>query len=144
MTYQLEGACRLLGCFRFFSGLFPSVSRPVSCIQADADLRVMPSLSEPVRAEPADRAEARHRAHRAPQLERAWDAWQAERYQRGEISQRPGYADSPFRPRQRPPVPQRAPGPFRKLDAIAVLTGPLSGSSISGLETNATVGRAAP
>jgi ATP/maltotriose-dependent transcriptional regulator MalT len=33
------------------------------------------------------------------QLERAWDAWQAERYQRGEISQRPGYADNPFRPR---------------------------------------------
>jgi hypothetical protein len=26
----------------------------------------------------------------------AWDAWQAER---GEISQRPGYADNPFRPR---------------------------------------------
>jgi len=25
------------------------------------------------------------------QLERAWDAWQAERYQRGEISQRPRY-----------------------------------------------------
>ena len=34
----------------------------------------------------------------APQLERAWDAWQAERYQRGEISQRPGYTDNPFRP----------------------------------------------
>jgi hypothetical protein len=33
------------------------------------------------------------------QLERAWDAWQAERYQRGEISQRPGYTDNPFRPR---------------------------------------------
>ena len=32
-------------------------------------------------------------------LERAWDAWQAERYQRGEISQRPGYTDNPFRPR---------------------------------------------
>jgi hypothetical protein len=25
--------------------------------------------------------------------------WQAERYQRGEISQRPGYTDNPFRPR---------------------------------------------
>jgi hypothetical protein len=35
----------------------------------------------------------------APQLERAWDAWQAERYQRGEISQRPGYAGNPFRRR---------------------------------------------
>ena len=34
-----------------------------------------------------------------PQLERAWDAWQAERYQRGEISQRPGYTGNPFRPR---------------------------------------------
>ena len=33
------------------------------------------------------------------QLERAWDAWRAERYQRGEISQRPGYAGNPFRPR---------------------------------------------
>jgi hypothetical protein len=41
-------------------------------------------------------------ASSAPQLERAWDAWQAERYQRGEISQWPGYADNPFRPRQRP------------------------------------------
>ena len=62
MNSQFEGTCRLLACFRFFSGLFPSVFRPVSCIQADADLRVMPSLSEPVRAEPTDRAEARHRA----------------------------------------------------------------------------------
>jgi hypothetical protein len=35
----------------------------------------------------------------APPLERAWDARQAERYQRGEISQRPGYAGNPFRPR---------------------------------------------
>jgi hypothetical protein len=34
-----------------------------------------------------------------PQLERAWDAWQSERYQRGEIDQRPGYTDNPFRPR---------------------------------------------
>ena len=34
-----------------------------------------------------------------PQLERAWDAWQAERYQRGETGQRPGYTDNPFRPR---------------------------------------------
>jgi hypothetical protein len=34
-----------------------------------------------------------------PQLERGWDAWQAERYQRGEISRRPGYTDNPFRPR---------------------------------------------
>ena len=38
-------------------------------------------------------------ASSTPQLERAWDAWQAERYQRGEISQRPGYTDNPFRPR---------------------------------------------
>jgi len=34
-----------------------------------------------------------------PQLDRAWCAWQAGRYQRGEISQRPGYADNAFRPR---------------------------------------------
>jgi len=33
------------------------------------------------------------------QLERAWDAWQAGRYRRGEISQWPGYSDNPFRPR---------------------------------------------
>ena len=33
------------------------------------------------------------------QLERACDAWQAERYQRGETGQRPGYTDNPFRPR---------------------------------------------
>jgi hypothetical protein len=32
------------------------------------------------------------------QLERAWDAWQAERHRRGEIDQRPGYSDNPFRP----------------------------------------------
>ena len=38
-------------------------------------------------------------ASSTPQLERAWDAWQAERYQRGEISQRPGYTDNPFWPR---------------------------------------------
>ena len=38
-------------------------------------------------------------ASSSPQLERAWDAWQAERYQRGEIGQRPGYTDNPFRPR---------------------------------------------
>jgi hypothetical protein len=33
------------------------------------------------------------------QLERAWDAWQAERYQRGETGQRPGYTGNPFRQR---------------------------------------------
>ena len=33
------------------------------------------------------------------QLERAWDAWQTERYRRGETGQRPGYTDNPFRPR---------------------------------------------
>jgi hypothetical protein len=38
-------------------------------------------------------------ASSAPQLERAWDAWQAERYQRGETAQRPGHAGNPFRPR---------------------------------------------
>jgi hypothetical protein len=38
-------------------------------------------------------------ASSTPQLERAWDAWQAERYQRGEISQRPSYTGNPFRPR---------------------------------------------
>ena len=38
-------------------------------------------------------------ASSTPQLERDWDAWQAERYQRGEISQRPGHTFNPFRPR---------------------------------------------
>jgi hypothetical protein len=38
-------------------------------------------------------------ASSTPQLERAWDAWQAERYRRGETGQRPGYTDNPFRPR---------------------------------------------
>ena len=33
------------------------------------------------------------------QLGRAWDAWQAERYRRGETGQRPGYTGNPFRPR---------------------------------------------
>jgi hypothetical protein len=39
------------------------------------------------------------RRGKLPHSERSWDAWQAERYQRGEISQRPGYTDNPFRPR---------------------------------------------
>ena len=38
-------------------------------------------------------------ASSTPQRERAWDAWQAERYQRGETGQRPGYTDNPFRAR---------------------------------------------
>ena len=38
-------------------------------------------------------------ASSTPQLERAWDAWQAERYQRGEIDQRPADTGNPFRPR---------------------------------------------
>jgi hypothetical protein len=37
-------------------------------------------------------------ASSTPQLERAWYAWQAERYQRGEISQRAGCTGNPFRP----------------------------------------------
>jgi hypothetical protein len=49
---------------------------------------------------PDPRAERRRLpASSTPQLERAWDAWQAERYQRGETGQRPGYTDNPFRPR---------------------------------------------
>ncbi len=37
-------------------------------------------------------------ASSTPQLERAWDAWQAGRYQRGEIDQRPADTGNPFRP----------------------------------------------
>ena len=64
-------------------------------------------------------------ASSTPQLERAWDAWQAERYQRGEISQRPGYTDNPSGHANDPPRATASPGQFRKLDAITVLTGPL-------------------
>ena len=38
-------------------------------------------------------------ASSTPQLERAWDAYQAERYRRGETSQRAAYTDNPFQPR---------------------------------------------
>ena len=38
-------------------------------------------------------------ASSTPQLERAWDAWQAERYRRGEIGQRPADVGNPFQPR---------------------------------------------
>ena len=60
------------------------------------------------------------------QLERAWDAWQVERYQRGEIDQRPGYADNRSGRANDHPRAHRTASPelFRKLDAIAVLTGP--------------------
>jgi hypothetical protein len=34
-----------------------------------------------------------------PQMERAWDAWQAERYRRGETGQQPAYTGYPFRGR---------------------------------------------
>ncbi|MGI8305779.1 hypothetical protein [Saccharopolyspora hattusasensis] len=33
------------------------------------------------------------------QLERAWEAWQAERYRRGETEHPPDPRDNPFRPR---------------------------------------------
>ena len=56
-------------------------------------------LAEPDLGFRAFCARRRLPASSTPQLERAWDAWQAERYQHGEISQRPGYADNPFRPR---------------------------------------------
>ena len=38
-------------------------------------------------------------ASSTPQLERAWDAWQDEKYRRGEANQRAAYGDNPFRPR---------------------------------------------
>ena len=38
-------------------------------------------------------------ASSTPQLERAWDAWQAGRYRRGEIDRRPADTGNPFRPR---------------------------------------------
>ena len=69
-----------------------------------------------------------------PQLERAWDAWQAERYQRGEISQRPGYTDNPFRPRQRPP---RAAAPPRAVQE----TGRSSGVDGSVVTSTPAAGR---
>ena len=48
---------------------------------------------------PVHRVRRRLPASSTTQLERAWDAWQAERYQRGEISQWSGCTDNPFRPR---------------------------------------------
>ena len=33
------------------------------------------------------------------QLEKAWDAWQAERYRRGEVDTRPDWSANPWRPR---------------------------------------------
>ena len=53
-------------------------------------------------------------ASSTPQLERAWDAYQAERNLRGETSQRAAYTDNPFRPRWTTTLPQRTPGQFRK------------------------------
>ena len=44
-------------------------------------------------------ARRRLAASSTPQLERAWDAWQAERYQRGEIDQWLCYTGNPVRPR---------------------------------------------
>ena len=38
-------------------------------------------------------------ASSTPQLERAWDAWQDEKYRRGEAIQRVRNTDNPFRPR---------------------------------------------
>ena len=38
-------------------------------------------------------------ASSTPQLERAWDAYQAERHRRGETSQRAAYTRNPFRSR---------------------------------------------
>jgi len=34
-----------------------------------------------------------------PRMERAWDAWQAEQYRRGEAGQQPACTDNPFRGR---------------------------------------------
>ena len=45
-------------------------------------------------------------------LGRAWDAWQVERYQRGETAQRPGYTDNLFRPRHAPGWPEVGAGFF--------------------------------
>jgi hypothetical protein len=56
-------------------------------------------LAEPDLEFRAFRARRALPASSTPQLERARDAWQAERYRRGETGQRPGYAGNPFRPR---------------------------------------------
>jgi hypothetical protein len=56
-------------------------------------------LAEPDLEFQAFRTRRRLPASSTRQLERAWDAWQAGRYRRGEISQRPGYTGNPFRPR---------------------------------------------
>jgi hypothetical protein len=62
-----------------------------------AGWRLEQAERERVQARVSARAEGVSPASSTLQLERAWDAWQAERYWRGEISQRPGYAGNPFR-----------------------------------------------
>jgi hypothetical protein len=62
------------------------------------------------------------------QLERAWDAWQAKRYQRGETGQQPGYTDNPFRPRwpfARTPAPLQETGRRRVCSRLDCLPAPL-------------------
>ena len=70
-----------------------------------ADLAVLPGLRAERRRRPAGpdlgfRAFCARRglpASPAPQLERARDAWQGERYRRGDIGQRPAGTGNPFR-----------------------------------------------
>jgi hypothetical protein len=90
------------------AGLPPS---RVHQLVADADLDALDAALADPRAERRRRlaepdlefrafcTRRRLPASSTPQLERAWDAWQSERYRRGETGQRPGYTDNPFRPR---------------------------------------------
>jgi hypothetical protein len=66
---------------------------------ADAEASACRRLAEPDLEFRAFCARRGLPASSTPQLERAWDAWQAERYQRGETGQWPSYTDNLFRPR---------------------------------------------
>ena len=48
---------------------------------------------------PFDRSMLNVDGQQQASLERAWDAWQDEKYWRGETNQRARYTDNPFRPR---------------------------------------------
>ena len=84
------------------TGLLPSlaVTIPPRDVAAGVPVLLLAWLLGAVLVWPVAIVSWRGRAERRRRLaERAWDAWQAGRYRRGEISQWPGYSDNPFRPR---------------------------------------------
>ena len=89
--------------------IYPGVVRIAANVDELARARRVADL-EAAAALPGRRAERRRRAagpdlgfrefcHREklPHSERSWDAWQDERYRRGERGTRPAYTENPFR-----------------------------------------------